>query len=354
LETVNIDGLMKRQLTKQRCIIPLLTILLLIMGCIPPFPSVLPASTPTQATLNIPGIVQIQPPKPMFVGGLIWSPNSDKLALSYSRLPAEPNTGPSIFQIQILDIDSHEMHLIEESNAGWRSVTAWLADDRLAFYASGDLQEGTWLMPANGVGPKTLAAPDIVASWAPNGRDIAYWRSEQEAQTSSASIFIRDLNGGDERQVFDLQEKFTSEGILRWANDGDQLLFTIGTSAISRDEIFRNTNIHRLDLETGHATQLTKSGYYGYVAWSPDEKLIAYTYQDELSSQTPQALYIMRSDGTCSVQIVEGQDQSFGGLGWSPDGRWIAFSWNQGIYLLDTFEGEVIAVLKNDPTCASP
>jgi hypothetical protein len=125
---------------KQRSIVILVSILLLTISCIPSFPSFLLEPTPTQATLNIPGVVQIQPPRPLFVGGLVWSPDSARLALSYSRVGVESS---SLFQIQILDIDSNEMQLIEESNGGWRSVTAWLPDDRLAFYASGDLQEGT-------------------------------------------------------------------------------------------------------------------------------------------------------------------------------------------------------------------
>lgn len=293
--------------------------------------------------------MQVVHPKDLFASGLIWSPDSTKLAISYSRIGVESS---SLFQIYVLDIHSDKMNLLEESNEGWRSVSAWLPDDRIAFYANEDLQEGTWLTQAEGGGSKTLIVEDIAASWTPDGQKIAYWKSDQDEQSmNTTSIFIRDLMSGDEQQVFSLQEKHIVQGVLQWSADESRLLFTLGTSATSRDEAFRNVNIYILELATGNTSRLTQEGYYGYVSWSLDQKLIAYTYQNEPSSQSPEAFYVMRSDGTCPVRIIESQNERFGGVSWSPDGRWIAFAWDKGIYLLDTSQRMEIELLRNGSTC---
>lgn len=147
-------------------------------------------------------------------------------------------------------------------------------------------------------------------------------------------------------------------GLLRFITDifhvvadGRRLLFTLGTSATSRDEAFRNVNIYILELAMGNTSRLTQEGYYGYVSWSLDQKLIAYTYQIKPSSQSPEALYVMRYDGTCPVRIIESKNERFGGVSWSPDGRWIAFAWDKGIYLLDTSQRMEIELLRNGSTC---
>lgn len=334
---------------KHKSVLLLIASLLLVIGCVPSFPSFLLVPTPTPSALNIERVMQVVPSKNLFVSGLVWSPDGTKLAISYSRIGVESS---SLFQIYVLDVQSNKINLIEESNEGLRSVTAWLPNDHIAFYANGDMEEGTWLMKLDRNEQRVLVVKDIAASWSSNGQSIAYWKLDQDVQSASKiSIFIHDLMSGDEQQVFSFQEKHIVQGVLQWSSDESRLLFTLGASAKSREEAFRNVNIYILELATGNTSRLTQEGYYGYVSWSLDQKLIAYTYQNEPSNQIPEALYIMRSDGDCPVQIIESPNESFGGVSWSPDGRWIAFAWDKGVYLLDTSQIAEIELLKNGSSC---
>lgn len=336
---------------RQRPIWWLVATLLLMISCVSSFEP----STPTPENLNLPGVVQIEPPKGLLVTGLVWSPDSSRLAVSYYRISMGDLSLPTLFQIQILDIPNGKMKLIEESEQlselQMSNVSAWLSDDRIAFYARDNAREGTWLISEEDSGSKLLLTEGVAAFLSPNGEQIAFWEPKQGSQLNSESIYIRSLANGAQEQVFNIEEKYTTEGILEWSPDEDRILFTFGDSRVSTDDMFKNIDIYIVDLTSKESIKLTNEGVHGSASWSPDGKLIAYTYQKETGDQLQDGLYVMRSDGSCPVQLFKSGDHDVYGVSWSPNGRWIAFAWNEGVYLLDTEKMQAIELLKNGMVC---
>jgi Tol biopolymer transport system component len=323
--------------------------LLLTLGCITPIfgPFAQPPS------LHAPGITQLKPSTEAHFTSLAWSPDSTRLAVTYAEPSSASAPMPpeeSIYQIQILDIDSGETKMIDESNPGLRSAVAWLPNDRIAFYANNDLEDGTWRMPADGLGTKEMVIKDVVVSWSTDGKMIAYWRLNQEAQPNMVSLYVQDLESGKTREVFQYKEKYITRVDLEWSPGGNHILFTFGAS--SSDPV-QSIDIYNLDLPSEKATKLTNAGFYRSITWSPDEKLVAYSYEEKNILPYQESLYAMKSDGSCRIRLTETADEygEFEWLSWSPNGRWIAFIWNNGIYLLDTEKVPNIDLLKNGSAC---
>ncbi len=304
----------------------------------PPFP--LPFASPPD-TLNVAGVTQLAPSvEPAFIS-LVWSPDSTRLAVTYAEPSSADYPVPledSTMQIQILTIGSQGIKTIDESNPGIRDVLAWLPDDKIAFYANNDLKEGTWLIPADGSGAKEMIVEGLRGFLSANGRQVAYWELDWDSQPDRLSMYVRDLESGEQREVFQYKENYVSEGDLAWSPDGSRILFTFGASPIAYDQVFQSTDIYSLDVASKDVKRLTNDGFYHSIAWSPDQKLIIYAHREKNGKYNQDALYLMKSDGSCPVQIIEPGDYDFISISWSPNGRWIAFIWAGGVYLLDTVE----------------
>lgn len=301
--------------------------LILTIGC-----AILPAGTPTAAPeiLQYAGIVQVVAPRRgLAASGLIWSLDSSRLAVTFADQREHRTVSTSLYQ---LEIATGEMKLIEEVDHELY-VIAWLDDDRIAIYvpshSSGTITEGTWLLRSDGNGPSEQVLENQVLHWARDGRRIATYVVQRGSQTDTWSILIRDLESGAEKKILELDQ---SIGILDWSPDGESMLLSLDTeSPDGRD-------IYLLTIATGELKRLTRAGFNGDASWSPDGDLIAFTSQRALTSPFEASLSVMRSNGECMMEIALSNMQDFEGVSWSPDGRWAAFTWDEGVYLLDTVQ----------------
>lgn len=325
----------------------LILILLLGLSCAPPFPSFLLGPTPTPSILNAEGVVQVVPPKNLFVSGLVWSPDGTKLAISYSRVGVESSP---LFQIYTLDIQNGKMNLLEESNEvsilAISRILAWSPDGRIIFYANNKGHEGTWEI--NKEGETTFLSDDLIY-FSPNGERVAFWKSEQKQNTVLLSLYVHDEIGRFEEPLFEINEKFVTHGPLEWSPDSHRILFTVAFSESSLEDMFnRGLLLNMIDVETKKIIRLTNTGQgsaiwwppgsmSAFYSWSSDGNLVTYTYWNQQQNFN-NGLYITRSDGSCATRLINSEDRDIEEVSWSPNGRWIAFAWNRGVYLLDTVE----------------
>ena len=318
--------------------------LLLTVSCMPLSS---PSLTPTPATMNLSGVTPLVPSvKPGFTS-LVWSPDSTRLAVTYMDLSSTDFDIPleeSRIQIQVLTIESQEITTLHVSNPGMRTVLAWLPDNQIAFYANHDLKEGTWTMPVNERERKRMNVEGVQAFFSPDGRRVAYLDTHLDTYPNRLSIWVQDLESGEQTEYFAYTERYLGEGELAWSPDGSQILFTFGTSKsfgdppITYDQVIQNFDIWSVDVNSWHVEQLTDDGFHHSIAWSPDQKLIVYSHHENNNQFSEDALYLMQSDGTCPIQIIKPGSYDFESISWSPNGRWIAFIWGWRIYLLDTVE----------------
>lgn len=298
----------------------------MMISCISSFSE---ESTSFPEILQLDGLTQLVPPEQDFgIGRLYWSPDSTQIVFLFAKT-SNSLLRPSKYQIHTIDILSAETKLIEDSENP-RDIRGWLPDNRIAFYASGDLQEGIWFrnLAKNKTDEYFMDSWQII--WSPIGQNIAFEKFEKGSQINLLSILVRNLINGKEQEVFKAERKSNSLNLLQWSPDGISLLFTLDNVSNTGDDIYL------LTMPSMEITKLTNDGYHVAATWSTTGELIAFTKRNILSIDEPVMLYLMKADGSCSMKILPQSDYDVGWATWSPDGRWIAFTWNKGLYLLDT------------------
>lgn len=136
--------------------------------------------------------------------------------------------------------------------------------------------------------------PESGLTWSPDGKTIAYRASSDKLWLNrNNKIFLMDLGSGTHRL---LSQKF--EGSLRnmvWTPDGNSILFN--------GQQRTNTNLYKIDVQTGEVEQLTDvSGSLRLGSFSRDRSRIAYTFSDY---DTPNDIYSADVDSFNPVRLTE-------------------------------------------------
>ncbi len=110
----------------------------------------------------------------------------------------------------------------------------------------------------------------------------------------------------------------------------------------------QSTDLYSVHADGTGLVRLTNSPGYDWVgpqAWSPDGSRIVFSStRDDISGE----IYIMNSDGSAVVRLT--QDGASGGCrpAWSPDGAWIGFCREGGIYRMRPIAGSAMLLVTSD------
>jgi dipeptidyl aminopeptidase/acylaminoacyl peptidase len=115
-------------------------------------------------------------------------------------------------------------------------------------------------------------SPEGRLAWAPDGRRFAYMaRSDGEWELLLDKIWVMDVESG-RKEIVSSGFEGTVRGFA-WTPDGSGILF----GGLQRT----NTNLYRLDVESGHVTQVTDAiGAISPSSYSRDRTRMAYVAQD--------------------------------------------------------------------------
>ena len=179
-----------------------------------------------------------------------------------------------------------------------------------------------FVINADGSGERNLTrnpAFDCCGSWSPDGRQIAFVTNRD----GNNELYVMNADGGGQRI---LTASPSSEEIpAAWSPDGRSIAF-----ATNRDG---NWEIYAVDADGSNPRNLTRNplsdGNESGFAWSPDSRRIVFGTNRDRNRVRPGGkvsteLWMMNADGSGQHRLTRTPEFE-GVLGWSPDGRQIAF-----------------------------
>jgi Tol biopolymer transport system component len=293
--------------------------------------TLLPTSTETSSEETLfqgRGLYEVEPPGEPQFSNLIWSPNSGQLLVSYSRAYMGEFSEPSLYQMQILDINPRKLSILLESGKNILTPQSWLPNNEIIYYAG---SEGFWGIQMD-TKQKHFLLESNQAIWSVDGTKIVYELPSSGSQEESIQFVFYDNKLNEEITSYTLDISNTAPFLMQWHPYKNQVLFLLKGLANEDPGMY----IFEIDKMDGYL--IGTRGFYGNASWSPDGDYIIYSYQDVLGNKHRKDLFLMKSDGSCSTKILSGNDHDINSSTWSPDGKWIAFTRNGGIYILNIQE----------------
>lgn len=156
------------------------------------------------------------------------------------------------------------------------------------------------------------------AIFSPDGKQIAYtWHADEKG---AASLRLIGSDGARMRVL--MSEMNKSARVAAWSPDGKQIAITLYDSADKADEI------GLVSVQDGSFRRLKSMGgrlsWVGLGGFSPDGRFLAYSMPN-----TPQiadgGIFVIATDGSREAPVVQGKSIDDSPV-WTPDGRAIVFS----------------------------
>ena len=173
-----------------------------------------------------------------------------------------------------------------------------------------------YVMNADGTNPinltRSVERPDGVASWSPDGKQIAFTSAKLfNARTlANSDIFVMDAEGVNPRN---LTNHNALDQTPDWSPDGNRIVFSS-----NRDG---NWEIYKMDTDGTNPINLTNHpAKDGRPDWSPDRNQIAFTSDRDGNLE----IYVMNADGANPINLTKHPAKD-NHASWSPDGTRIAF-----------------------------
>jgi len=210
-----------------------------------------------------------------------------------------------------------------------------VAQSQMAFSSTKSGSQEVYLMDYDGYNVRTITANgglNKFPNWSPDNTKLTF--VTKLPNTNGWQLWIQDLAGG--RAVVRTPSSYVSSAVL--SPDGDRLVFSSRTKSGVDSDIFLT------NLDGSQARNLTRNPAIDTSAtWSPSGAQLAFISD---RSGTPQ-LWAMESDGT-NVRRLVLEGGHCDSPSWSPDGRFILYSWQapghwkHDIYIVEVATNEIL------------
>jgi Tol biopolymer transport system component len=206
-------------------------------------------------------------------------------------------------------------------------------------HSAGACKREIFVINADGSGLRRLTRNTVAdwdPAWSPDGQKIAWTSGGHGAETD---VFVMNADGSDQQN---LTPKSGNQGREpRWSPDGRAILFTAVQPRQPPSASwfpFRDVYVMNADGSGQRNLTQTPEAGEGDPAWSPDGHYIAFSRL----AGPPWAvrIIVMNADGSAKHAVAVthkiGDAQIAGTtIGWSPDGRRIAFDDHDAIYVVN-------------------
>jgi dipeptidyl aminopeptidase/acylaminoacyl peptidase len=248
-------------------------------------------------------------------GAPAWAPDGDRIAWTSAR------EGSS--QIWVRWMDTGQSAVLSQlpqspGNLAWSPDGKWLAF--------------TMRVPAKPKPLATMPAKPKGAEWAGDVKviDSLNYRFDGAGYVDPgfSHVFVLPAEGGTPRQI--TQGDFQHRATPVWSTDG-RSLFVVSNHAADWEYAPQESEIYRVDVETGRATALTdRDGPDGSPALSPDGRRLAYVgFDDRKLGYQSSLLYVMDLDGGTPRVLTADFDYQVDSPAWDRNGRGIYFSFER-------------------------
>ena len=243
-----------------------------------------------------------------------WSPDGNRVAFTSTS-----ENGTEIYVYWVAEGKLNRLTQLDRSPGGM----SWSPDSKfLAF---------SMLIPETP--PVLVTAPDRPkdAEWAEAPRVTTRLAYERDGsgyiEPGFNHFFIVADVGGTPRQI--TSGNFHHHGVPQWSADGKSLIFS-GNRNDDWELNFVNSEIYRVSVETGEATELTdRNGPDDAPVVSPNGRKIAWlSYEDKIQTYQVARLHVMNADGSDKRELLTDLDRSVSGLVWSHGSDGIYFQYD--------------------------
>jgi Tol biopolymer transport system component len=215
---------------------------------------------------------------------------------------------------------------------GTYRVPAWSPDGSRLAFESNLSGSGTqiYVMDADGRGLRQLTDQPTDSRepvWSPNGRQLAY-TFDVSFSDQDNEIYVLNL---DSNQTRNLTQNPANDYNPRWSPDGRQIVFLSNRDHLNPGIFAPEVYVMNTDgSDVRRLTHGTNESALFSPAWSPDSRMLSFAQGYHASE-----ISLIRVVDSRTGQ--EAFPESVHGVGtqavWSPDGAFIAYAWDSGIYV---------------------